>query len=472
MAIYGIRKRIAATGVAVAMSVMVPFAVSAETLADALVSAYNNSGILEQQRAVLRTADEDVAIAVAALRPVLNWSSEIEYGSSRLRSASVTTPTTFDETNVTFNLAAEWLIWDFGRSKLTIEARKESVLAARQALVSAEQSILAQAVDAYMNVRSASENVALRENNVRVITEELRAAKDRFEVGEVTRTDVAQAEARLAAANSSYAQAQGDLVSMQEYFRQAVGRLPGQLQQPPSVPATAKTMAEAKAIAMRNHPDILQAQHQVTVAEMGVEITRASMQPTVSLNSVVSLEEVFDSTDFTKSYALGIEASGPIYQGGRLSAQLRRAIASRDATRAGLLQTTRAVERQVGAAFASLKVAGAARAAYDEQVRAATVAFRGVREEATLGSRTTLDVLNAEQELLNAKANLISARNSEHVAAYLLLQTMGLLTTQHLKLNVQRYDPNAYYDQVKSAPAGLSKQGRQLDRMLQGIGKK
>ncbi len=472
MAINGIRKRLAATSILAAMSLVTPVAASAETLADALVSAYNNSGILDQQRAVLRAADEDVAIAVAALRPVLNWSSEIEHSSYRLRSSSVTTPATFDETSVTFNLAAEWVIWDFGRSRLTVEAQKEAVLATRQALVSAEQSILAQAVDAYMNVLSAAENVALRENNVRVITEELRAAKDRFEVGEVTRTDVAQAEARLAAAQSSYAQAQGDLVSMQEYFRQAVGRLPGALSQPPSVPATAKSASEAKAIAMQNHPDIKQAQHQVTAAELSVDIVRASMQPSVSLNSTVSLQENFNSTDFTKYVDLSLEASGPIYQGGRLSAQVRRAIASRDSARAGLMVTTRAVERQVGAAFSALKVAGAAREAYDQQVRAATVAFRGVREEATLGSRTTLDVLNAEQELLNAQANLISARNSEYVAAYLLLQTMGLLTTEHLKLNVQRYDPTAYYNQVKSAPVAISKQGRQLERMLEGIGKK
>lgn len=472
MRMMGIRKRLVAGGIAVAMAVTVPVAASAENLADALVSAYTNSGLLGQYRAVLRAADEDVAVAVAALRPVIGWTSSIDYSKSRLKTSSMFFPATVDGTSVSLGIGAEWVLWDGGSTALTVEAKKEAVLATREALVGVEQNILLQAVDAYMSVRSASETVALRQNNVRVITEELRAAKDRFDVGEVTRTDVAQAEARLAAARSAFAQAQGDLVSAQEYFLAAVGRRPGPLSPPPSVPATAKSMDEAKAIAVQTHPDVKKAQHEATAADLAVEITRAAVQPTISLTGSLGGEENFKSDNFAKSFSVGVEASGPIYSGGKISALQRQAYANRDAARANLLVTTQSVTREVGTAFSNLKVAGAARGAYDQQVRAATVAFRGVREEATLGARTTLDVLNAEQELLDAQASLIGARNSEYVAAYALLETMGLLTAEHLKLNVQRYDAAEYYNQVKNAPASFSKQGRQLDRVLQSLGKK
>lgn len=472
MGMKGFQKRMAASGVALFMAIAAPVAVTAETLADALVSAYTNSGLLNQYRAVLRAADEDVAVAVANLRPVIGWSGSVEYARARLNSSSTPSVLTSDNTSVSMGLGFEWLLWDFGGSKLTVEAKKEAVLATREALVGVEQSILLQAVDAYMRVRNSSEIVALRENNVRVITEELRAAKDRFEVGEVTRTDVAQAEARLAAAQSAYAQAQGDLVAAQEYFVAAVGRKPGRLSPPPAVPATAKTMSEAKAIAVRTHPDIKKAQHEATAAELAIQITAASAKPKISLNSKIGLEENFGSTNFNHGGSISLDVSGPIYSGGKISALSRQAYANRDAARAKLLVATQTVEREVGTAFSNLKVAGAAREAVDGQVRAATVAFRGVREEATLGARTTLDVLNAEQELLDAKANLIAARNSEYVAAYSLLETMGLLTAEHLKLKVQRYDAAAYYNQVKSAPAAVSKQGQQLDRVLKGIGKK
>jgi outer membrane protein len=475
MGIMGFRKRVAAGGLALLIGAAAPVTASAESLADALASAYNNSGLLTQYRAVLRAADEDVAVALAGLRPVIGWTGKVQYARARSRSESrlfgVTT-SIGDSVSVSSGIGLEQILYDGGQTRLTVEAKKEAVLATRAALVGVEQNILLQAVDAYMSVRSTSETVALRENNVRVITEELRAAKDRFDVGEVTRTDVAQAEARLASARSALAQAQGDLVSAQLYFKAAVGRNPGSLTPPPLVPATAKSITEAKAIAVRNHPDIKQVQHEVAAAELAIAITRASLGPTVSLNGGISVEESYDSPDYTRALSLSLDASAPIYAGGKLSALQRQAIANRDAKRAELLVTTQTVEREVGTAFSTLRVAGSAREAYDRQVRAATVAFRGVREEATLGARTTLDVLNAEQELLSAQSSLISARNSEYVAAYSLLESMGLLTAQQLKLKVQRYDEAAYFNQVKNAPAGLSKQGRQLDRVLQGIGKK
>lgn len=431
-------------------------AANAETLADALTHAYENSGLLEQNRALLRAADEDVALAVAATLPVIQWSA----------TATNQTPRTpgSDLIAATARISGELTLYDGGANQLAIEAQKETVLGTRQSLINVEQSVLLRAVQAYMNVRRNSEFLALRQNNVRVITEEFRAAQDRFEVGEVTRTDVALAEARLAAARSLLASAQGNLAQSSEEFRTAVGRVPSSPR--PATPApVSRGIDEAKAFAVRNHPSLREAQHAVSAAELNIRRAEASYGPDVTLSGQVGLDQ-----DLNSGRSVSITATAPIYQGGALSAQVRRFMASRDATRAALHITRFNVEQDVGNAYAQLQVARASKQASDEQIRAATVAFRGVREEATLGARTTLDVLNAEQELLDAQANAISAQADEVIASYAVLASMGLLTAEHLRLPVQQYDPAAYYNLVKDAPTVTSEQGQALDRVLRAIG--
>ncbi|MFZ1725328.1 MAG: TolC family protein, partial [Albidovulum sp.] len=189
----------------------------AETLADALISAYKNSNILDQNRAVLRAADEDVATAVSAMRPVLQW--VINSGYSR-------TPTTSGFA-ASLSLSGEVVLFDFGRNQIGVDIAKESVLATREALISVEQNILLDAVDAYFSVRRALENVAINQNSVRVIGETLRATQDQFEVGEVTRTDVALAEAQLASARAGLASAQGQLAAARELYKATTGHYPG-----------------------------------------------------------------------------------------------------------------------------------------------------------------------------------------------------------------------------------------------------
>jgi len=225
----------------------------AESLSDAMVSAYKHSGLLEQNRALLRATDEDVAIAQAALRPTLsyvisrNWRDENAGGAGA--SSAVTSA----------RLTSEILIFSFGRGKMAVEARKEAVLATRDTLVEIEQQVLLRAVRAFVDVRSAAENAQLQANSVRVLTQELRAANDRFEVGEVTQTDVALAQARLAAARSAEASARGSFNIAREEYRAVVGRLPGRLSTPPRPPLTAKSLDAAKAVARQQHPDILAA---------------------------------------------------------------------------------------------------------------------------------------------------------------------------------------------------------------------
>ncbi len=428
----------------------------AETLAGALTYAYNHSGLLDQNRALLRAADEDVAQAVAKTLPVISWAANASISSPRASGASLIAATA--------RISGQLTIYDGDAGQLAVEAQKELVLGTRQSLRSVEQRILLDVVSAYMQVRADSEFVALRQSNVRVITEEFRAAKDRFDVGEVTRTDVALAEARLAAARSLLASAQGSLARSGETYHNAVGRSPNGLQ--PAQPApVSKTIADAKAYAVRNHPSILEVQHSVSAAELNILRGEAALKPTVTLDGQIGV-----SQDGIIGRQVGINASGPIYAGGALLSQVRQLMARRDSARAQLHIVRHSLEQQVGNAYSFLEVANASSEAINQQIRAARVAFRGVREEATLGARTTIDVLNAEQELLNAQADLIAAQSDEVIASYQVLSTMGLLTAAHLRLPVQQYDPAAYYNLVKDAPTIKSEQGQALERILRAIG--
>ncbi|WP_299788761.1 TolC family outer membrane protein [uncultured Marivita sp.] len=465
------RTKLAALAVALGLTITAPVA-QADTLADAMIGAYNTSGLLEQNRAVLRAADEDVAQAMAGLRPVIAWSADAtrQFGTTRSASTSNTIIPSVSNT-ISASLSAELTIFDNGQTKFAIETAKEAVLGTRQQLINVEQQVLLRAVEAYLEVQRAIENVGLRENNVRLIAQELRAAQERFEVGEVTRTDTSLAEARLAAARSQLAAAEGALTVAREEYLAVVGRLPGQLEPLRSLPNLPDTVEAAKAIAVREHPQVKSVQHQVAAAELNILRAEAAMKPTVNLTGRLTVTEGINSDRFSRGGTVGIEAGGPIYQGGRLTSLVRQAMANRDASRGQLLQVIDQISQNVGNAYAQLRIARASLDSTDRQVRAATVAFRGVREEAALGARTTLDVLNAEQELLDARSAAISAEVDENIAAYRVLSTLGRLTATNLGLNVPQYDPVSYYNLVKDAPIQKSKQGQQLDRVLQSLGK-
>jgi len=441
-----------------------------ETLADTLASAYENSGLLEQNRALLRAADEDVAQIVSELRPILSWSADISRTFGRTQSSN------FPERSITSNdltigLSLDLLLYDFGRTNLRVQAAKETVLATRETLRSIEQQVLLRAVTAYMNVRRTRELVAVRRNNLGLLREELRAAEDRFEVGEVTRTDVALAEAQFASARSGLASAEGELSQAIEEFGRAVGRAPGQLRVPDRLPQLSDDAGAAKSIALRNHPDMRKAQFDVAAADLTVTAAEAAMRPTINLSTRLSGGEELGGSDFDRQGSVGVSVSGPIYQGGRLSSAVRQAAAQRDARRGALHTTSLEVARNVGNAYARLRAARASRVAGQEQVRAARLAFQGVSEEARLGARTTLDVLDAEQDLLDAQAGLISSEADFYIAAYEVLSTIGQLTVKDLNLNVKTYDPAAYYNLVKDAPVPISPQGRKLDRVLRALNK-
>ncbi len=446
----------------------------AETLADALVGAYNNSGLLDQNRALLRAADEDVATAAAALKPILNYTASVQRNFGDVRSTSpfgLVSTSSLSSSNLSAGLVAELLLYDFGATQLGVEAAKETVLATRQQLISIEQNVLLRAVSAYLSVLATREFVSLRQNNLRLLTQELRAAQDRFEVGEVTRTDVAQAEAQLAGARSGLATAQGDLLTAIEEYRNVVGRTPDNLRPPPALPALQSDVEAARALAVRVHPDLLAAQYAVAAAELNILRARAAVKPSLRASGSLSVQDDLSSSDYTNSGSIGITLSGPIYQGGAIDSSIRRAIAARDAQRGNLLEVRKQISQDVGVAYAQLSAQRASLESTDERIRAADIAFNGVREEAQLGARTTLDVLDAEQELLDARTSRVSAQANLYVAAYAVLQATGRLTARDLNLDVQLYDPAAYYNLVKDAPVARSPQGQQLDRVLRSLQK-
>lgn len=436
--------------------------VRAETLADALIAAYRNSNLLEQNQAILRAADEDVAQAVASLRPVVAFVADGQYGYSQtLLDSGITVSN--EGLFANYSVTAQMTLFDFGRTQLAIEAAKETVLATREALIAIEQQVLLAAVSAFVDVRLQQEIVSLRENNVRVIAEQLRAAQDRFDVGEVTRTDVAQAEARLAEAEANLVVAQGDLAIARENYRAATGNYPGVLSAPPAPPRTAATLDAARSVALRTHPSIRQAQREVKAAELNVARARANMKPSIAAQAQLSVDQ-----DSLQENGVGINFNQTIYSGGALSSALRQAMAIRDASFAGLKQRGVEVAEAVGIVWSNLDVADASIAATEQQISAAQIAFDGVREEASLGARTTLDVLDAEQDLLDARASRLSALAQRYIGIYQLLASMGLLTVDHLALGIPTYDPAAYYNAVRRAPTSI--QGRKLDRIMKSIG--
>jgi outer membrane protein len=433
----------------------------AESLRTAMADAYVSSPLLEQNRFLLRIQDEGVALAVSQLRPTLSFST------------SANRDLVNDTTTTTAALVAEWILYQGNGRRAALEAARETVLAARQGLVAVEQQVLLDAVTAYLNVWRDLQVVNVREGNVRVVTQQLRAARDRFEVGEDTRTDVAQAEARLAEARSQLAAATGQLAISRELFALAVGRHPGALSGPGALPGLPRTEAEADALARQNAPSILQLQHEVTATDLAVAEARAAYRPTITLQgSVSNTFEAPNEFQEGEGASIGLTLRQPIYRGGQLAALERRALAQSAAVRASLNQQTRLNVQLMGNAWAQLRIANAQIQAAEQRIAAAELAFHGVQEEASLGARTTLDVLDAEQDVLDARISRIEAQTNLYSAAYAILAAGGLLTVEQLGLDVPGYDPSVYADMVAGAPVRVrSIQGDRLDSVMQRLGR-
>uniref|UniRef100_UPI003ADF3AAC TolC family protein n=1 Tax=Paracoccus sp. T5 TaxID=3402161 RepID=UPI003ADF3AAC len=337
--------------------------------------------------------------------------------------------------------------------------------------------VLLSATVAYFQVREAIQQVALQQNSVEVLSRERQAAQDRFDVGEITVTDVALADAQLAATRAGLAAANGQLEVAREAYLAVTGRQASNLSTPPSLPKLPATLDEARTIAQRSHPTIRQAQRQAAAAEIGVAAAAAERNPILSGTASIGVNRTPQArlggglvSESTNTASVGLELSQTLYSGGRLPAAHRRAMAQRDQARSALLNVSRQVSQSVGETWANIAVARAQITAIDQQISAAQQAYNGVREEALLGARTTLDVLDSEQALLEARADRITAESNLQLAHYQLLSAMGRLTVEDLNLGIPTYDPSQYYSAVRDAPF-TSKQGESLDRVLRAIGR-
>lgn len=444
-----------------ALTALAAGAASADGLRDAMADAYRNSQLLEQNRFLLRVSDEGVTQALARVFPTLSFV------------ASTSRDIVNDTTTTTARLVSELVIYAGGSRVAAVQAAEATVEAARQQLVALETQVLLDAVTAYLGVWEAQQVVAVRQANVRVLTTQLRAARDRFEVGEDTRTDVAQAEAQLAQARSELAAAEGTLEIARELFNLAVGRYPNGLAGPGGLPHLPGSEEEAGRIARQENPAVRALQFEVTAAEFAVEEARGAARPTLTLD--MQAGETFEAPNAFqegRSGSIGLTLTQPLYRGGQLASLTRQALAQAEATRFALNRQVQVTLQAVGNAYARLRIANAQIQASEQRIRAATLAFEGVREEAALGARTTLDVLDAEQDLLEARISRIEASADLYAASYTILSVTGLLTVSRLDLPVPQYDPEAYGAAFPAGVPGIaSPQGDRLDSLLRAIGR-
>jgi len=446
----------------------------AETLNEALQRAYNNNPSLNSSRANLRAVDENVPLAKAGMRPRVSINSYLgaqqnrfiqrqddmsqpndpnaypiwnrQQGQSLARSAGVT---------------IEQPVFDGFKAQNTTNAAETAVFAEQQRLRLLEQKILFDTASSYMNVLRDTAALKLQENNVAVLTEQLRQTKERYLAGQITLTDISQAESRLAAGKAQASNAHALLESSIGAYQQVVGILPKKLAPAPPVDKLLPpNREEAEKIAVSEHPMILAALHDADASDFDIKAIEADFLPKLSV-----VADVFTQTNMNIIYDRNIAAmiggrlNVPLYDGGSTSSQLRQAkeLAGKkkldvDVARAEIIALTRTT-------WANLQSAKTRIVAAQAQIAAAEKALYGVREEAKAGQRTTLDILNAQQELLNARIALIFAQRERVVASYGVLSTIGRLSTDNLGLSPDYYDPALHLDQIKDSWGGFHTPG-------------
>ena len=427
-------------------------AAAAQTLEEALVLAYQNNPSLQAQRARLRAVDEEVPEALAGWRPTVEIAGDVGASYNKTDGA----PFNSGSDTVAphgFGLTAVAPLYQGGRVPAQIDSAERRVSAGRAQLLAVEQSILLDTVTAYMDVLRYRSEIELSRSSEQVVSRQLQAAKDRLEVGEVTRTDVAQAEARLAQAGAERVAAEGGLMSARAFYRQVTGEPPGGLSWPPVPGGIPESEEEALAAAADANPSIGAASFVAQAAQADIEAAAAALKPQVSI--VGDIRQRYDQSDLideTTDASLMARVSVPLYESGFASARIRQTKQIAAQRRLELDHTRRVVQEQVAHAWRALTAARAQIAAFESQVAAAAIALDGVEQETRVGLRTTLDVLDAEQEHFKAQINLVRATREEIVSAYQLKSAVGALTARQLALPVELYDPQEHYRSVRESP--------------------
>ncbi|WP_374285219.1 TolC family outer membrane protein [Novosphingobium sp.] len=425
----------------------------ADDLRGALTLAYNTNPTLEAARAQQRAVDTGVPIAKAAALPSLSGTATFtEF--AKLATPNVASPDRSLDASATLGLP----LYAGGGIKNSIRAAKTRVEAGRADLRAAESGVFSQTVAAYMDVLLAQRVVALNRNQVDVLKVNLQATRDRFEIGDLTRTDVAQSQARLSLAQGQTRSAEANLIGARERYIQVVGKEPVDLETPPALPGLPGSAEEAMQTALDNNPDLLAARQRSKAAGFDSNAAAAGRLPKVSVFTSGSYTDYMGTnggpaSNVTKqgftSATAGVRATIPLFQGGLPAAQKRQA----EARESAVLEQEIGIERQViagvRAAYASWRATSEIITTTQAAVDAATLSLEGVRAENTVGNRTILDILNAEQELLGAQVQLETARRNAYVAGFNLLAAMGKAEARDLGLDGGAlYDPVVNYDRV------------------------
>lgn len=432
---------------------------ASDTLTDALAAAYQTNPVLHGQRAALRATDEQVPQALSGWRPSLK--AQGSYGAVDTRTdlnGGVETKDSLRPLSGSVTLTQN--IFAGGRTVNGTDQAEATVLAGRASLESVEQVTLLNAVRAYMDVIRDQSVVELNKNNVQVLQRQLEATTDRFRVGELTRTDTAQAEARLSQARSNLTAAEAQLTASRSFYERVVGQMPGTLEKPARLAGLPQSEEDARRIAEENNPTLRAARYGEAASRSAISVAKGALLPTFDVQAQYRYGRDPSSAirDVEESSILGV-LNIPLYQSGVEYSRVREAKERNNQGRMQVMAALREVDEAVRNAWEVLRASQSRIVSTTEQVRASEIALEGVKQESEVGARTTLDVLNAELEYLNARVALVSAERDLAVAEYGLLAGMGMLTARNLELPVDYYDPQKNYDEVRNKWIGFGTAG-------------
>ena len=449
--------RAAVVSVLVSVAVAVPGAAIAQTLEEALAAAYNNNPTLAAQRAQLRQTDEQVPQALSNWRPTLEAFGNV--GKAR-REQNEIRPGVEHVTPRLIGGRIVQPLYRGGRTLAATRSAENAVLAGRAGLLDVEQSVLLSGVQTYVNVLAAKAVLDFNIQNEQRLTRFLEATRDRFEVGEVTRTDVFQAEARLANATADRVQAEGDLDATRAAYRNVIGEEPGDLILPEMPRDLPSNLDEAVAIAIEQNPAVVAAEYSERSARDAVDNVRGELLLSLNLEGQAfrSVEESINGLRTNELRAV-VNLELPIYQAGAVYSRLREAKQNVSQRLRELDQERRDAREEATRAWNDLQAARAEVRARDIEVEANEVAVEGVEREQAVGTRTVLDVLDTQRDLIDSQQNQVRARRDEIFESYRLMASIGSLTARDLGLAVEYYDPEQHYLEVRDRWFGASSTG-------------
>lgn len=429
------------------------------TLSEALAAAYANNPSLQSARAQLRATDEGVPAALAGWRPQVTLSGSA--GVAGGKNDTYQAPTAFSRGRWTGSSADRALsaaslsvtqpLYRGGRTKAATHRAENQVLASRAQLLASEQQVFTDTIQAYVSVIQDEQILQLDIANETVLAKQLQSTNDRFRVGELTRTDVAQAEAALASASATRQTAEGTMQSARATYEQLVGVPPGKLKEPQPLRTPVASLEEAKSTAGHNNPNVVAALFAVSAAKDAFDVAYSQLMPQLSLQGTASrTENQLQTGSIQTGGQVLLSLSVPIYQGGSEYAAIRQARQQVIQSQKQLEEQRRTAVQQATAAWEQLQAARAAVVSDRAAIRAAQIALEGIERQALVGSATTLDVLTSQQTLLTAQTTLVQTLAQLIIASYQVAAAVGRLNARDLDLKVPLYDEKAYYNAVKN----------------------